>query len=96
MTNNLKRCLTSPPNCSRISPCANQDHGRPSASYSERLLGYGCGASGVSITRRLLALSLSSVGGLTLPATNYGAGLAAPTAATKVQHFSIQAGPVIK
>jgi hypothetical protein len=46
-----------------LRPCANQDHGRRWASYSEQHLGSGFGASAASITRRLLALSPSSCWG---------------------------------
>jgi hypothetical protein len=71
------------------------DHPPRSASCSEQRLGCGCGASGASITRRWLALSLSSGGGRTLPATNYGLVFAAPVAAAKEQPSSTQAGPAI-
>jgi hypothetical protein len=71
------------------------DRGRLLASYSKPPLGCGFGVSAVSITCRLLALSLSSDGGRTLPATNYELAPAAPVAAAKVQHSSIQAGPAM-
>jgi hypothetical protein len=65
------------------------DRGQPSVSYIERLLGCGCGVSAANTTRRSLALSLSSDGGRTLPAINYGLALGAPVAAAKVRPFSI-------
>ena len=71
------------------------DRGRPLESYSAPLLGSGCGASAVNITRRLLAPSPSFDGGRTLPAINYGSAPAAPVAAAKVQHSSAQAGQAI-
>ena len=74
---------------------ANMDHGRRWASYSERCLGSGFGASAASITRHSLAPSPSSGGGRTLPATNYGLPHAAPVAAAKVRPSSIQAGLAI-
>jgi hypothetical protein len=67
------------------------DRGRPSASYIEQLLGYGCGVSAVSITRRLLALWQSSCGNQTLQGTNYALARAAPVAAAKARRFSTQA-----
>ena len=55
------------------------DRGQHSANYIERLLGCGCGVSVASITRRLLARSLSSDGDQMLPATGQkGASLQRP------------------
>ena len=75
--------------------CVNLDRGQPLVNYSEQRLGSGCGASAVSITRRLLAPSPSFDGGRMLPVTNYGSALAAPVAEAKVQRSSTQAGQAI-
>src|SRR5262249_15080207 len=75
--------------------CVNMNRDPQSASYSVRLLGCGCGASAVSITRRLFAPSQSSCGGRTPQATDYAPALAAPVAATKERSSSIQAGQAI-
>jgi hypothetical protein len=80
------------PNCG---PCAKQDHGQRSASYSERRPGCGCGVSTVSITRPWLARSPSSCGGPRHQATNCGLAHAALPAAEKVRLSSARAGPAI-
>jgi hypothetical protein len=61
----------------------------------ERHHGFGCGVSGASITRRLLAPSLSFCGVRTLQATNCAPAHAAPPAAGKVRPSNARAGPAI-
>jgi hypothetical protein len=75
--------------------CANWDHGRRSANYSDRRLGFGCGANVASIIRRWLAPSLSFGGSRTLQVTGCALVHAAPVAAAKARPFSVQAGPAI-
>jgi hypothetical protein len=81
-----------PPNCRR---CATLDHRLHSASYSGRRLGFGCGVSGASITRRSLAQLPSSFGGRMLQATNCVPAHAVLIAAEKARPSSGQAGPAI-
>ena len=75
--------------------CAKLDHGRRWANYSGRRPGCGCGVSVASITRRLLARSLSSDGDQMLPATSCALAHAARVAVRKARPFSVQAGPAI-
>jgi hypothetical protein len=77
------------------STAANLDRGQHLASYRERRLGYGCGASAASIMHRWLARSPSYGGGQTRQATNCAPAHAAQTVAGKARRCSGQGGPVI-
>jgi hypothetical protein len=75
-------------------PCSREARYQPLAISSAQRLGYGSGASAVSITRRWPAPSPSSAGAQTYRATGYGNAPAAPRAAARAQRSNIPAGPV--